>query len=56
MNDQIYLSKEGATDRDILARRREFASPFRIQTGFGVSYRFGSMLNNFVNPRFDDAD
>jgi len=51
--DQIYLPKEGATAQEVLTRRRQLASGYRFYTQFGINYRFGSKLNNFVNPRFD---
>ncbi|HMU45736.1 MAG TPA: hypothetical protein PKC72_05160 [Chitinophagaceae bacterium] len=51
--DQIYLPKGGATAQEILTRRRQLASGYRVYSNFGINYRFGSKLNNFVNPRFD---
>jgi hypothetical protein len=51
--DQLYLPKEGATEQEILTRRRQLASGYNFFTHFGINYRFGSKLNNFVNPRFD---
>lgn len=51
--DQLFLPKEAATLQEVLIRRRELASGYRIYTNFGINYRFGSKLNNFVNPRFD---
>jgi len=53
IRDQLYLPKEGATPQEVLTRRRQLASGYRLFTFFGISYRFGSKLNNFVNPRFD---
>jgi hypothetical protein len=53
VHDQVYLPKGDASISDVLARRRQLASDFNFYTGFGISYRFGSILNNFVNPRFD---
>jgi len=50
--DQIYLPKEKASLEDVLTRRRELESGYRFGTHFGIRYRFGSKLNNFVNPRF----
>ena len=52
LRDQIYLPKEKASLVDVLTRRRELESGYRFGTHFGISYRFGSKLNNFVNPRF----
>jgi len=51
--DQLYLPKEGATPQEVLTRRRQLASGYRFSTHFGLNYRFGSKLNNFVNPRFE---
>jgi hypothetical protein len=51
--DQIYLPKGGATEQEVLTRRRQLASGYSYYTSFGLSYRFGSKLSNFVNPRFE---
>lgn len=51
--DQIFLPKGGATEQEVLTRRRQLASGYYYYTSFGISYRFGSKLNNFVNPRFE---
>ncbi len=53
IHDQVYLPKGNASISDVLARRRQLASDFNFYTSFGISYRFGSILNNFVNPRMD---
>jgi len=52
IRDQLYLSKKETTLEEILTRRRELASGYRVGAHFGINYRFGSKLNNFVNPRF----
>jgi len=52
IRDQIYLPKEGANSQEILTRRRQIATGYQLFSHFGISYRFGSKLNNFVNPRF----
>ncbi|MEP7373085.1 MAG: hypothetical protein ABI675_06805 [Chitinophagaceae bacterium] len=49
----MYLPKEGATPQEVLTRRRQLASGYAFSTNFGINYRFGSKLNNFVNLRFD---
>lgn len=54
--DQINLPKGGATEQEILTRRRQIASGYSYYTSFGLSYRFGSKLNNFVNPRFEGGN
>jgi hypothetical protein len=52
--NQVFISSGGASVEDVLARRRQLASGYNFGTFFGVNYRFGSILNNFVNPRFSD--
>ncbi len=52
-HDQLYLPKEGATPEEILTRKRQLASGYNIFSGFGLTYRFGSKTNNFINPRFN---
>ena len=51
--DQLHLPKGGATQQEVLTRQRQLASGYNFFTHFGINYRFGSKLNNFVNPRFD---
>lgn len=53
VHDQINLVKGGATEQEVLTRKRQIASNFHYNTSFGINFRFGSILNNFVNPRFD---
>jgi hypothetical protein len=53
VRDQIYLPKAGATRQEVLTRRRQLESGYNFQTNIGINYRFGSKLNNFVNPRFN---
>ena len=52
IHDQVYLVKGNATIQEILTRRRQLASSYSFYSGAGLSFRFGSILNNFVNPRF----
>lgn len=51
--NQVFLVKGNATSEEVLARRRQLASGYNYFTSIGISYRFGSKLNNVVNPRFD---
>ena len=53
VHNQVYLPKGGATEQEILTRRRQLQTNFEYYFGFGINYRFGSNLNNFINPRFD---
>ena len=52
INDQINLRKGGISDADRLLRLTELSSQYRIQGGIGLTYTFGSIYNNVVNPRF----
>ncbi len=54
--DQLFLPKGGATEEEVLTRRRQLASGYSYYTSFGISYRFGSKVNNFVNPRFEGGN
>ena len=51
--DQVFLVKGNASPEEVLARRRQLASGYNYYSSMGISYRFGSRLNNVVNPRFD---
>lgn len=53
VHDQINLVKGGSSEKEVLTRKRQIASNFNYYTSFGVKFRFGSILNNFVNPRFE---
>jgi hypothetical protein len=52
VRDQIYLPKGIASVEEVLVRRRQLATSYEYYVSAGVSYRFGSMLNNVVNSRF----
>jgi hypothetical protein len=56
IKDQINLRAGEATDEEILLRQRELGTDFRYGFSFGLSYRFGSIFNNAVNPRFEALD
>jgi hypothetical protein len=51
VKDQIYLSQEDLTPAEILLELRELGTDFRFSVDVGLSYRFGSIFNNVVNPR-----
>lgn len=53
IKDQIYLPREGATDAEVLLRLRELGTDYRYFFNVSLSYTFGSIFNNIVNPRFD---
>lgn len=50
--DQIYLRRAGATPEEILVRQVQLATSYRYSVNVGISYSFGSIFNNVVNPRF----
>ena len=52
VRDQIALPARGATDEEILLRLRELQSNYQFDLSFNLTYRFGSIFNNIVNPRF----
>ena len=53
-HDQINLVKDQASFEEVLTKRRQLGSSYRISSWFGLNYRFGSKSNNFINPRFDN--
>ena len=53
--DQLSLRRGDATNEEILVRQRELATGYQYDFGFGISYSFGSIFNNVVNPRFRNA-
>ena len=54
VHDQLALPRGEITLEEILLRRRELASGYRYSAEVGLSYRFGSVFSNVVNPRFGD--
>ncbi|MBU0489430.1 MAG: hypothetical protein KKA07_04350 [Bacteroidetes bacterium] len=53
VHDQIALSKAGASSEEILLQQRQLETQYSFWTSFGISYTFGSLYNNVVNPRFE---
>jgi hypothetical protein len=52
VHDQLSLPKGDMAASDVLLQRKEQATQFRYFTYFNLSYTFGSIYNNVVNPRF----
>ena len=52
VRDQLYLPRGSLSNEEILLRQQALATGYRYFTSFGISYRFGSIFNNVVNPRF----
>jgi hypothetical protein len=52
INDQLGLPRGDASLEDILLERRRLATSYRTSGSVGLSYTFGSIFTNVVNPRF----
>ena len=52
IHDQLSLPKAGASYEDILLMRKQLATSYRYYFSIGLSYTFGSIYSNVVNPRF----
>ncbi|MEX0891607.1 MAG: hypothetical protein WEB88_05495 [Gemmatimonadota bacterium] len=55
VRDQLSLPARNLTEEEILLRQRQLATGYNYHMFFGVSYRFGSIFNNVVNPRFGSS-
>jgi hypothetical protein len=53
IHDQVSLRKGDASVEDILLNRKELSTTYQYGTSVGITYRFGSIYNNVVNPRLD---
>lgn len=51
IQDQLHLPAEGASEEEVLLRRRELATNYEVEGSVGLSYTFGSIYNNVVNTR-----
>jgi hypothetical protein len=51
INDQLALPRGDASLEDILLQRRRLATSYRGSGSIGLSYTFGSIYSNVVNPR-----
>lgn len=56
INDQLNLKKGGITEAERLLRLRELATRYRVDGGITLTYTFGSIYNNVVNPRFNSSN
>lgn len=52
VRDQLFLPKSGATQQQILVQQQQLATNYSYFVSIGLSYTFGSIHNNVVNPRF----
>ncbi len=52
IRDQISLPKGEASEADVYLELRELATAYDFSSSIGLTYTFGSIYNNVVNPRF----
>lgn len=52
IQDQFFLAKKDFTPEQILTRQFRLPTNYNYWGHIGLSYTFGSILNNIVNPRF----
>ena len=52
IHDQLSLPSQGATEDEVLLQARQLSTQYSYYTAVGISYTFGSIYNNVVNPRF----
>ncbi|OFY68474.1 MAG: hypothetical protein A2V64_00165 [Bacteroidetes bacterium RBG_13_43_22] len=56
INDQVNLKKGAISEAERLLRLRELATRYRLEGGIEITYTFGSIYNNVVNPRFGNGN
>ena len=52
IRDQLHIPAASLSEEDVLLELQQLATDFSYNTYFGISYRFGSIFNTVVNPRF----
>jgi len=52
IHDLISIAKAGASWEDVLLMRKQLATSYSYYVSVGISYSFGSIFSNVVNPRF----
>ncbi|MFZ5554917.1 MAG: hypothetical protein ACOZCO_17535 [Bacteroidota bacterium] len=53
IRNQVSLAQQEATESEILLRQKQVPTSSRYWFEAGISYTFGSIYNNIVNPRLD---
>jgi hypothetical protein len=56
ITDQLNLKKGDISEAERLLQLRELATKYRVQGGIQITYIFGSIYNNVVNPRFNSGN
>jgi hypothetical protein len=54
IHDQVSLRKGDASVEDVLLQRQELSTSFSYRIRFGITYTFGSIYSNVVNPRLNN--
>lgn len=52
VRNQLGLPIGGATQEEVLLQRKELETNYNYWMSIGITYSFGSIYNNIVNPRF----
>jgi hypothetical protein len=55
INDQLALRKGELSEAERLLRLKEQATSYSLMGGVSLTYTFGSIYNNVVNPRFGNG-
>jgi len=55
INDQLSLVAGDASEAEILLQLQELQTSFNVMSSVGITYTFGSIYNNIVNPRFGNG-
>jgi len=55
IRDQLSLAREETSEADILLRLQELETGFEVRSSLSLTYTFGSIYNNIVNPRFGNG-
>lgn len=55
IRDQLALVKGDLTLEDVILQRRQLETSYNYYLSFGLSYTFGSIYTNVVNPRFGSS-
>jgi len=55
INDQLSLVMGEASEAEILLQLQELETSYNVEGFVGITYTFGSIYNNIVNPRFGNG-
>jgi hypothetical protein len=55
INDQLSLVRGEASEAEILLQLQELETSYNVEGYVGITYTFGSIYNNIVNPRFGNG-